>query len=265
MRAQLHYRRRLAAPLIAILLAACHQQEVRSVPGTASSAGSSSATATTTATTPASSSAASTNGAVSATTATQVPAASAASTVSAAGSNPAPTISGTPITTAVVGAPYSFTARAADSDGDPLTFSIVNKPSWAAFNASTGQLTGTPSSANAGTYAGITISVSDGVSRVSLPAFAITVSAASSTGSVTLSWTAPTQNADGSALTDLSGFRIYYGTTASTLTQTVTLNSPATLTYVISNLKSGTWYFAIKAINSTGAESALSAVGNTTV
>jgi hypothetical protein len=115
-----------------------------------------------------------------------------------------------------------------------------------------------------GTYANITISVSDGVSTSSLPAFAIAVTAPSSTGSVTLSWVAPTQNSDGSALTDLSGFRIYYGTTASALSQTVSL-SVGTLTYVMSNLKSGTWYFAIKAINSAGVESALSAVGSTTI
>jgi hypothetical protein len=159
---------------------------------------------------------------------------------------------------------YSFTAHAADSDGDTLTFSITNKPSWATFSSTTGQLTGTPSSANVGTYSAITISVSDGVSTSSLPAFAIAVTAPSSTGSVTLSWVAPTQNSDGSALTDLSGFRIYYGTTASALSQTVSL-SVGTLTYVMSNLKSGTWYFAIRAINAAGVESALSAVGSTTI
>ena len=34
----------------------------------------------------------------------------------------------------------------------------------------------------------------------------------SSSGTVTLSWTPPTQNVDGSYLTDLAGYNIYYGT-----------------------------------------------------
>jgi hypothetical protein len=155
--------------------------------------------------------------------------------------------------------------RATDPSGKALTFSIVNKPSWATFNAATGQLAGTPGAANVGAYTGIQISVTDGASSATLPTFAVSVTAAASTGSMTLTWAAPTQNSDGSALTDLRGFQIYYGNSATTLDQTVTLSTPGTLTYVVSGLKSGTWYFAIKALNSAGLESALSAVGSTTI
>ena len=95
----------------------------------------------------------------------------------------------------------------ADPDGDTLTYSIQNRPSWATFNTSTGRLSGTPTAAHAGSYANIIISVSDGAASASLPAFTITV-AQPSTGSATLSWTAPTQNTDGSSLTNLAGFRI---------------------------------------------------------
>jgi ABC-type oligopeptide transport system substrate-binding subunit len=79
-------------------------------------------------------------------------------------------------------------------------------------------------------------------------------------GTATLSWQAPTTNTDGAALTDLAGYRIYYGMNADDLTQTVQLTSVGLQTYVIEDLGSGTWYFAIKAVTRTSVESALSDV-----
>lgn len=76
--------------------------------------------------------------------------------------------------------------------------------------------------------------------------------------SATLSWDAPTTNTNGSALTDLSGYRIYYGPSASELNETVQITNIGVQTYVIENLDPGTWYFAIRAVTSEGAESALS-------
>ncbi|MGB5247381.1 MAG: putative Ig domain-containing protein, partial [Woeseia sp.] len=91
--------------------------------------------------------------------------------------NSAPTISGTPATTVSVGATYNFLPSASDTDGDALTFSISGKPAWAAFNSSTGRLRGVPQEADAGSYQGIVISVSDGLETASLPAFTLTVRA----------------------------------------------------------------------------------------
>src|SRR5437016_6114037 len=93
----------------------------------------------------------------------------------------APTISGTPSTSVVAGQNYAFTPTTTDPSGGALTFSIANQPSWAAFSAGTGQLSGTPASANVGTYPNIVISVSDGTSKAALPAFTIAVSAPAST------------------------------------------------------------------------------------
>ncbi|WP_303851626.1 putative Ig domain-containing protein [Seleniivibrio woodruffii] len=87
-------------------------------------------------------------------------------------SNTAPVINGTPSTTAMSGTSYSFVPSAADADGDSLTFSVSNKPSWASFNTSTGALTGTTT---AGVFSNIVISVTDGTNTVSLTAFTITV------------------------------------------------------------------------------------------
>lgn len=90
--------------------------------------------------------------------------------------NRAPTISGSPASAASVGTAYSFSPTASDPDGDSITFSIVNKPSWAVFSAATGRLSGTPGATTVGAYSNITISVSDGRASTSLPPFSITVS-----------------------------------------------------------------------------------------
>lgn len=90
--------------------------------------------------------------------------------------NTPPTISGTPAAAVTNGTAYSFTPTADDTDGHTLTFSITNKPSWAAFSTATGALTGTPASINVGTDSGIIITVTDGHGgTASLPAFSITV------------------------------------------------------------------------------------------
>jgi len=89
--------------------------------------------------------------------------------------NDAPTITGTPATTVDEDSAYSFTPTAADPDGDALTFSIANKPSWATFDTATGTLTGTPANDDVGTTGGITITVSDAVLTTNLPTFSITI------------------------------------------------------------------------------------------
>lgn len=118
-------------------------------------------------------------------------------TVSAA-PNRAPTITGAPATTGTAGTAYSFTPVGSDPDGQTLTYSVANKPSWAAFNTSTGRLSGTPASTNTGNFANITISVSDGVLSSALAPFSITVSAAPN-GSPTISGTPATSVVAGSA------------------------------------------------------------------
>jgi hypothetical protein len=75
---------------------------------------------------------------------------------------------------------------------------------------------------------------------------------------VTLFWEAPTSNTNGTPLTDLAGYRIYYGSTPGELTQTVQINSIGMQTYVVDGLQPGTWYFAIVAVATGGLESSLS-------
>jgi hypothetical protein len=179
-------------------------------------------------------------------------------------SNSAPTISGSPSTTASAGAAYNFQPTASDPNGDTLTFSIQNAPSWATFSTSTGRLSGTPATANAGTFSNIIISVSDGTNRTSLPAFAITV-VQPANGSATLAWTPPTQNTDGTSLTNLSGYRVVYGRSSTSLDQIVQISNAGASAYTITGLSSGTWYFAVKAYTSTGSESNVSNVGSKSI
>jgi len=74
----------------------------------------------------------------------------------------------------------------------------------------------------------------------------------------TLDWSVPQTNADGSALSDLAGFRIYYGTASGNYTQTVTVSDAATLTYTIQNLSAGTYYMVVKAFDTSNNESTAS-------
>jgi hypothetical protein len=171
--------------------------------------------------------------------------------------NHAPTILGLPPASIRVGESYDFTPSASDPDGDKLTFSISNKPSWASFDRTSGRLSGQPQDANAGIAANVRIKVSDGQASATLASFSITVNQIAM-GSATLSWMPPTQNADGTLLTDLSGFKIYYGRSASGQDQMIKLTNPGLTRYVIENLSPATWYFSMSSINSEGIESARS-------
>jgi len=153
-----------------------------------------------------------------------------------------------------VGTAYTFQPTAADANKDPLTFSITNKPSWATFSTSTGKLTGTPAAANIGTTSNIVIKVSDGKASASLAAFSLAVTQIA-TGSVTVTWTPPTRNTNGSTLTNLAGYRIRYGQSSGSLTKSVQISTPGMASYVIENISPGTWYFSMTSYTSTGAES----------
>jgi trimeric autotransporter adhesin len=99
--------------------------------------------------------------------------------------NSPPSISGTPGTSVTEEQAYTFTPAASDPDGQPLTFSIANRPAWASFSASTGRLAGTPPIGAAGSYMNIVISVSDGSASSSLPAFTIVVERANRAPTIT--------------------------------------------------------------------------------
>lgn len=173
--------------------------------------------------------------------------------------NRAPTITVATTTEVLVGFAVTITPVASDPDGDPLTFSVANKPNWLAFNSQNGVLSGTPAAGDVGTF-NVTITVSDGKLQASDQA-QVNV-AQQVAGRATLSWTAPTQRVDGSPLTNLDGFKLYYGTSAGNLANVIQVSNPDARTWVIENLTVGTWFFAASAYDQAGAESARSNVAS---
>ncbi len=93
-----------------------------------------------------------------------------------ASDNQAPSLIGSPPSIASEGEIYTFTPEASDPENDTLTFTISNKPHWATFDSTTGLLSGIPDTSSIGQdYAGILITVSDGINNTSLPKFTISV------------------------------------------------------------------------------------------
>ncbi|HEX7081027.1 MAG TPA: putative Ig domain-containing protein [Gammaproteobacteria bacterium] len=166
--------------------------------------------------------------------------------------NQPPTIEGNPPSQILSGSALDFTPTSNDADGDALTFSIENPPSWATFDAQTGHLSGTPGDGDVGAYADIRISVSDGEATASLGPFSIEV-VTTAVGTATLSWLPPTEKTDGSPL-ELAGYKIYWGTASRSYSHVEEVGA-GTATYVIENLTPATWYFAVTAVDSEGLES----------
>jgi hypothetical protein len=85
----------------------------------------------------------------------------------------------------------------------------------------------------------------------------ISVSAQSlNAGEAILSWTAPTTNADGTPLTDLGGYKAYWGTASRNYQNNKDVGNVTT--YKITGLGEGKWFFAVTAYDTSNNESAYS-------
>ena len=171
--------------------------------------------------------------------------------------NSPPTIGGNPAGAITVGHIYTFVPAASDPDGDALSFSVTNLPSWASFDASTGELSGQPTLADEGTFSGITISVTDGLQSVAMGPYSIQVTQ-SSLGSATLTLQAPSTNTDGTPFTDLASYKLYFGTMRGSYPNQIFIDNPGISDYMVENLAPATYYFVATAINSAGMESSFS-------
>jgi len=69
----------------------------------------------------------------------------------------------------------------------------------------------------------------------------------------TLTWDPPTTNTDGTSLTDLAGYKVYYGTTSGNYTASTDVGNVTT--YTVSDLPPQVYYFAITAYDTVGNES----------
>lgn len=174
-----------------------------------------------------------------------------------------PGLAGSPATTVAAGQSYRFQPRVVNvGKGRSLSFTIANKPSWASFSSSTGQLSGTPTASQVGVFPAIQISLQAGAVHASLPTFSITVVSPSppptSASSVTIFWQAPTENTDGSVLSNLGGYRIYYGGASGEYSSSIDVSNPGLTSYVVQNLPAGEYFFAVTSYTSAGEESGFS-------
>jgi hypothetical protein len=85
------------------------------------------------------------------------------------------------------------------------------------------------------------------------------------TSSATLTWQPPTLNTDGSPLTDLAAFKVYWGTTQGSYTRSQQVANAAARSYTVTGLATGTWYFVVTALSSQGVESPYSNVWTKTI
>jgi len=170
------------------------------------------------------------------------------------------TLTGTPVASITTGSEFRFRPVAGGATpGASLTFSVANLPDWANFDSGSGEIAGVPQAGDVGSYRDIVVSVSDGQRSASTLPFELEV-VALTLGSAELSWTAPTQNADGTVLMDLAGFRVYWGAAADELSFSAAIENPSVSMYLIENLTPAIWFFAVTAIDGTGNESTLSEV-----
>ena len=83
------------------------------------------------------------------------------------------------------------------------------------------------------------------------------------TGSISMAWVAPTTYVDGTPITNLGGFKAYYGTASRTYTHVVDMGNVTS--YTINSLPPGTYYLAITSYDLSDSESDYSSELSTTI
>ncbi|WP_144395430.1 fibronectin type III domain-containing protein [Pleionea sediminis] len=154
----------------------------------------------------------------------------------------------------------TFSATADDNENGDLSDSIE----WVSdLDGVIGQGANITAQLSAGEHV-ITASVTDFDNATTTQSLSIPVSA--TFGNASLSWIAPTENTDGTELTDLAGFVIYYGNSEDNLDQVIEIDDTSINSWVIENLTvDQTYYFSVSAVNSDGIASEQSAVVTKTI
>lgn len=83
--------------------------------------------------------------------------------------------------------------------------------------------------------------------------------------SATLRWTPPTTNTDSSSLTDLRGYTVHYGTSATAMAQSKNITNAGALSDTVTGLAVGTWYFCVRAVNAASVSSECSNTASKTL
>ena len=85
--------------------------------------------------------------------------------------------------------------------------------------------------------------------------------AGSSDSSPALSWVAPSEREDGTGLglSEIAGFRIYYGTESGNYSDTISIDDHSATQVMLAGIPSGTYYTVMTVVDTDGRESSFSA------
>jgi len=166
----------------------------------------------------------------------------------------------TPASSSVAqGASQQFTAIGTFSDG--TTQNLTAAAVWSSSNS------GVAAVSNAADSKGLAAALAAGTTTITAVSGSISASASLTVtapapvpapGSTTLSWTAPSQRVDGSPITNLAGYRLYYGTSSGNYTAVQDLGNVTTLNLATLSLGQGTYYFVLTAYDIQNYESGYS-------
>jgi hypothetical protein len=151
------------------------------------------------------------------------------------------------------GADGSSSVAAASTDTDTVTalvspsVGVIDRSSGVDSTASVASVASNTTSSGTTTPASGT-NTSSTVTKTTTPVTTVN-------GVATLDWLPPTENSDGSVLTNLAGYTVYYGTSPGNLAQSVKVTNPGLTAYAVTGLSSGTWYFAVSSYSADGVES----------
>lgn len=89
---------------------------------------------------------------------------------------------------------------------------------------------------------------------------------ASGAGSIALNWVAPATMGDGSAVTGLTGYKVYWSQVPYDINppNSASVAGAGTLTYTVTGLASGNWYLWVSAVTSGGESPLMPALNETT-
>ena len=147
-------------------------------------------------------------------------------------------------------APAPITAATTPATAATTPATAATTPATAATTPVNTTASGTASSGSSSGSSGSTTTATTVAKTTPVPAPTPTTY-----GVATLDWLPPTANTDGTTLTNLAGYTVYYGTSPDNLSKSVKVSNAGVATYTVTGLASGTWYFAVTSYSADGVES----------
>jgi len=151
----------------------------------------------------------------------------------------------------------AFVAATSNGNYGSLTINAAGNWNYAANNS---QSTIQNLASNVTLQDNLTVSSIDGTKHTVVITI-IGVDEASTTADINLSWVAPAEREDNTsiALSEIAGYKIYYGTTQGQYSNSVDVNDGSAAGYTFKAFPSGTYFFVVTTLDTDGRESQYSA------